>query len=370
MISTSLYVHKDHSTAMKSIAYIIPALLIFLFHPASGQEKPSDLQYSVADTLNENYTLFDREDLLSIALRFDMTKFKRTRSDTVYLKATLTYYINDKDSINKDIKVRARGEFRRNYCDFPPIMLNFRTKDSIKGEFSRINKLKLVTECKPGREELVMKEYLIYKLYNVLTENSFRVRLLRVNYINTFKQTKPEIQFGFVIEPLEMLVNRINCVEIKTTNLTQKNVKPEMMDRFAVFNYMIGNTDWSVPIQHNALILSQPGSERPDLGVIIPYDFDFSGLVGSTYASPFPGLPINSVRDRLYLGICRDEAVFAETLKKFLDKKAELYKVIEEFPYLKEKSKKEMTSYLDEFFNGINDRNTLARKLASECMRF
>ena len=355
---------------MKSILFIIPVLLIFHIHSATGQVTPSDSLYAIADTLNEKYTLFDREDLLSVALRFDITKFKRTRSDTVYLKAILTYYINDKDSINKDVKVRARGEFRRNYCDFPPIMLNFRTKDSIRGEFSSINKLKLVTECKPGREELVMKEYLIYKLFNVLTENSFRVRLLKVNYINTFKETKPEIQFGFVIEPVEMLANRINCVEIKTTNLTQKNVKPEMMDRFAVFNYMIGNTDWSVPIQHNALILSQPGSERPDLGVIIPFDFDFSGLVGSSYASPFPGLPITSVRDRLYLGICRDEDVFVKILREFLDKKPEFYKVINEFPYLKDKTKKEMISYLDQFFNGINDRNTLARKLASECMRF
>ena len=355
---------------MKLFIFISSALLIFLIRPLSGQDRPADSLYSVADTLNEKYSLFDREDLLSLTLRFDITKFKRTRSDSVYLEAILTYYINETDSINKLIKVRSRGEFRRNYCDFPPLMLNFKMKDSIKGEFSKINKLKLVTQCKPGRDELVLKEYLMYKLYNVLTDNSYRVRLLRVKYINTFKQSKPEIQFAFVIEPTDLLAKRINAVEIKTTNLTQKNFKPEMMDRFAVFNYMIGNTDWSVPAQHNALMLSQPGSERPDLGVIIPFDFDFSGLVYANYASPFPGLPIKTIRERLYLGICRDEEVFIKALKEFLDKKEEFYKVINEFPYLNEKSKKEMITYLDEFFNGINDRSTLAKKLARECMRF
>jgi hypothetical protein len=332
--------------------------------------KQADSNYSVNDTLNEKYSLFSSDEPLNISLKFDISKYKRTKSDTEYLDAILTYYVTETDSITKNIKVRSRGIFRRDYCDFPPLMLNFRKEETKEGEFASINKLKMVTECKPGREEYVLKEYLAYKLYNILTENSFRVRLLKVRYINTAKQNKSEIQFGFVIEPIEILAKRINALEVKTTNLTQKNIKPEMMDRAAIFNYMIGNTDWSVPIQHNMLLLSQPQSERPDLGIIIPFDFDFSGLVNTNYSSPFPGLRIKTVRERLYLGICRDEATYIEALKEFADKKDAFYNEINSFTYLKEKTKSEMISYLDEFFRGINEKNTIVKRLINDCIKF
>jgi hypothetical protein len=353
------------------LPYLISVFFLLLIaFPSNGQEKQADSLYSVTDTLTEQHELFGSNDPLNISLKFDISRYRWTKSDTEYLKATLTYYINDKDSITKNIKVRSRGTFRRNYCDFPPLMLNFHKKDSSKGEFANIKKLKLVTDCKPGRDDYVLKEYLAYRLYNILTENSFRVRLLRVRYVNTAKQDKSETQFAFVIEPVEMLAKRINAVEIKSKNLTQKNVKPEMMDRAAIFNYMIGNTDWSVPIQHNMLILTQPKSERPDLGVIIPYDFDFSGLVNTNYSSPFPGLKIKTVRERLYLGICRNEETYINALKEFAEKKDAFYREINNFPYLKEKTKLEMISYLEEFFKGINEKNTTAKKLIYDCLKF
>jgi len=354
---------------MKSPFFSILVLLVFLVKPALCQIDPADSSYAVADTLSENSGLFDSDELLLISLRFNTTEYKRKRSDKDYLEAILTYHISDKDSINKEIKVRSRGEFRRNYCFFPPLLLNFRMKDSIQGDFASINKIKMVTHCRPGTEENLLKEYLIYKLYNALTENSFRVRLLRVTYINTFKESKPISEYAFVIEPIDLLAKRINAVEIET-KLTQKNIKPEMMDRMAIFNYMIGNPDWSVPIQHNIQVLAQANSARPDLGVIVPYDFDITGLVNTKYAVPAEGLSIKSVRDRIYLGICRDEQVFNNALNEFSDKKEEFYEIINEFPYLKVKSKEKMIDYLEEFFRDIDKGNILARQFLRECIRF
>jgi len=349
---------------------ILAGLLLFLVSPVLCQNDTINTRNSVADTLHENSGLFDSNELLLISLKFDITQYKKKRSDKDYLDAILIYYTSDKDSTVKEIKVRSRGEFRREYCDFPPLLLNFRMKDSTTGEFYHIDKLKMVTQCKPANEEILLKEFLIYKLYNVLTENSFKVRLLRVNYINTFKKSKPVSEYAFVIEPIDLLTRRINSVKVLTTNLTQKNIKPEMMDRMAIFNYMIGNPDWSVPIQHNVLILSQPQSERPDLGIIVPFDFDFSGLVNTNYAIPFEGLRIKTVRERIYLGICREEQVFINALNEFLNKKDEFYKVINEFPYLNERSKKDMISYLDEFYRDFDKRNTIAKKLQIDCMHF
>jgi hypothetical protein len=335
-----------------------------------SQVDSTNVQYSIADTHNVSVNLFKSDDLFEISLRFDISYYKRKRSDEEYLDAILTYHKSSTDSVNKNIKVKARGIMRKIICDLPPLFLNFKMKDSIGEEFSGINKLKLVTYCKRGYQDYVLKEYLIYKLYNILTDNSLRVRLMRVNYINTSKKSKPITEFGFVIEPVKLLEKRTNSIDIESVNITQQMIKPEMMDRMAIFNYMIGNTDWSVPIRHNIIAFSQPFSERPDLAMILPYDFDYSGLVNADYAVPFPGLGIESVLERCYLGICREPEVIINALKEFTDKKEDFYKVINDFPYLKEKEKKRMIQYLDGFYNGIDKRNTVAYKMLQTCIKF
>jgi hypothetical protein len=329
-----------------------------------------DSRYAVVDTLHENFGLFGSNDLLDISLRFDISYYKKKKPDVEYLDAILTYHTSENDSINKAIKVRARGVFRRTYCDFPPLMLNFKMKDTTTGEFSRINKLKMVSYCNNANEEAVLKEYLVYKLYNILTDNSYRVRLLRVNYINTSRKSKPVRAFAFVIEPTEVLAKRLHSVEVTTTNLTQKNINPEIVDKMAIFNYMIGNTDWMVPTHHNILMLERGEADRPELRLLVPFDFDFSGLVNTNYSVPAEGLGLKTVRDRYYLGICRSEEIFLKDLKEFSDRKESLYNVIKEFPYLDEQSKDEMISYLDEFFNGLDNQNSLVNKLLEECQKF
>lgn len=355
---------------MKPIFYILIVIQVCTTGQVFCQNDTINTQSPVVYTLPDNSELFTSDELLRISLEFDISQYKKKRSDTEYLDAILTYYSGDNDSTVKEIKVRSRGVYRREYCDFPPLMLNFRKKDSTRGEFYHIDKLKMVTQCKPANEQYLLKEFLIYKLYNVLTDYSYRVRLLRVNYINTAKRSKPVSEYAFVIEPSDLLVRRLNSVEIMSANITQKNIKPEMMDRMAIFNYMIGNPDWSVPIQHNVLIITQPASERPDLGITIPFDFDFSGLVNTSYAIPFEGLRILTVRERIYLGICREEQAFINSLVEFSEKKEEFYKVINEFPYLNQRLKKEMISYLDEFYTDFDKRNSLAKKLLFDCLSF
>ena len=283
---------------MKKIIWILVFLSGILVKPAFSQIRNADTTYAVRDTQNVNIKLFESDEIIEISLKFDLTNYRRSRSDKEYFDAVLNYYTSSKDSITKNIKVRARGIVRREICDFPPLMLNLKMKDSVGGEFAGIDKLKLVPVCKAGFEDYVLREYLVYKLYNVLTDISFRVRLLRIKYINTFKNSKPLVQYGFVLEPIKLFEKRTRSNELKTPKVTQRSIKPEIMDRFAIFNYMIGNTDWSVPIGHNALIFSQAFSSRPDLGIIVPFDFDYSGFVNANYAVPFESLPINSVRDR------------------------------------------------------------------------
>ena len=83
---------------------------------------------------------------------------------------------------------------------------------------------------------------------------------------------------------------------------------------------MIGNTDWTVPVFHNnVLIISQGNLQGLGSGIAVPYDFDYSGLVDANYAVPSDQLNLPSVLDRRYLGICRSEETFISDLKEFAD---------------------------------------------------
>jgi hypothetical protein len=355
---------------MRKLIYIPTILAFFLCRPSFSQNDTVDSPLTIIDTLQQDFGLFTNNEILNLSLRFDLTNYLRKKSKEQYLKAILTYHINDKDSINKEIKIKSRGEFRNGYCSFPPIRMNFKKSEFQKEGLGKIEKIKMVTHCQSGNEDNLFKEYLIYKLYNVLTDNSFRVRLVKVEYIDTNKKRKPINTYAFLIEPIEMLAERTNSVPVNSTNLTQKNILPEMMDRVAIFNYMIGNTDWSVPNQHNCKVLTGLSLDRPDLGMIIPYDFDYSGLVNAAYAVPYEGLNLSSVRERLYIGICRSEDTFINALREFTDKKDEFYKVINEFPLLNEKTKKNMVQYLDSFYSGFDNRNSIVLDILGGCKNF
>ncbi len=355
---------------MKKSILLQIAMAFLLILPALSQSDTIVNPLDVVDTLDQNFDLFGKDDILDLSLRFDLTHYKRKKPKEEYMKAILTYHISETDSINKEIRLKSRGEFRNGYCDLPPIKLNFSKTDFQKKDLKKIDKLKMVTHCKYGHEEYLLKEYLIYKLYNVLTDNSFRARLVRVEYINTFKQTKPIKSFAFFIEPLEILGERIKAVPIDAVNLNQKHIIPEMMDRMAIFFYMIGNTDWSVPNQHNCKVLTPMVFEGISLGMIVPYDFDYSGLVNAEYAVPPEGLGIESVLQRRYLGICRSEDAYINALREFSDKKDQFYKVINEFTLLSEKERKKMTGYLDSFYAGFDKRNSIVFNLLNECKSY
>jgi hypothetical protein len=342
--------------------------LIILLIPVTQVTLSQVASKAVIDTTITTSALFDSEDLLNITLKFDISEYRRKKSDVDYLDGELLYVL-DGDTIKEKIKLRSRGIFRRNYCELPPIMLNFKKKDSEKGLFNHINKLKMVTQCPHGNTEYILREYLAYKLYNVLTPNSFRVRLARVTYINTARKDKSVTEYAFFIEPEELLAVRMNSVAINQ-NVTQKQVRPEMMDRMAIFNYMIGNTDWSVPISHNIQLFTEKKPISKDLAIIVPYDFDFSGFVNTDYSAPFPGLKITSVRQRLYLGICRDKETFLKEFNEYLEKKSELMNVINEFQYVGDKPKKDMTGYIEGFFRELSKPDNLIRTILGQCINF
>jgi hypothetical protein len=349
---------------------VIQILFFISISSVYSQNDSISNPYAAADTLKNDFGLFTNDEIFELSLRFDINEYKKTKSEDKYLDAILTYHINSNDSINKEIKLKSRGVSRREICQFPPLSLNFKKTDFIKDDLSKIEKVKLVTHCERGNEEYLFREYLVYKLYNILTENSFKVRLVKINYINTYKESKPISTYAFFIEPIEFLAERTNSREVELTNLSQTNILPEVMDRVAIFNYMVGNTDWSIAGQHNCKILAQINSQRPELGILVPYDFDYTGLVNSRYAVPYEPLGLKTVRERYYLGMCRSDDVFQNALKEFSDKKEECYKTINEFPLLSEKSKKDMIDFLGSFFQGLEKQRFVLSDMKRTCKNF
>ena len=352
---------------MKKLVLIQIFLAFFSGVAVYGQAIEADSLQAVTDTLNQDFGLFTRDEILHLALRFDLKEYTRKKPKEEYMNAILTYYINAKDSINRNVRLRSRGVFRNGYCSFPPVLLNFKKADFEKPDIKKIGKIKLVTHCQSGNEEYVFKEYLIYKLFNVLTDTSFRVRLAEIDYISTSGKQKVIRSYGFFIEPLDLLAERIGAAPVETPALRQDNIIPRMMDRVAIFNYMIGNTDWSVTGQHNCKVLSGLSFGTPGLGIIVPYDFDYAGLINTHYAAPAEGLSIENVTQRYYQGLCREEEVYANALKEFAGKKEEFYKVIREFSLLSEKDRQRMTDYLEGFFSNLEDEGTLPGIFENQC---
>jgi hypothetical protein len=355
---------------MKKLILIQLILTGFIIMPVLGQTDTIVSKLDVVDTLGQDFGLFTNDEILNLSLRFDITTYKRKKPKEEYMPALLTYHINDKDSVNKEIRLMSRGEMRNGYCDFPPIRLNFKKAGFEQSDLKQIGKIKMVTHCQYGNEQYLFKEYLIYKLFNVMTDISFKVRLIKIEYINTTKKSKPINTYAFFIEPMELLTARTNSVEVTSTNLTQKHITPETMDRLAIFNYMIGNTDWSVPNQHNCKIVSKLEVNNSGLGIVIPYDFDYSGLVNADYAVPYEKLGLSSVRERRYVGICRTEDAFINALREFKEKKDEFYKIINEFPLLDKRNRAEMIGYLDSFYRRFDNKNSVVFDILNGCSNF
>jgi hypothetical protein len=346
----------------------------FLIQPLAGITRDQSAGKQNDDSLKHKLNIFGSEELMEVSLQFDLARFQKKSDKAGSLDGRLIFNPGQPDSLSRKVSIKARGEYRYNTCSFPPIQLNFKKPVYAVGDTGKIKKIKLVTHCSPGNpsDDYVLREYLVYKLYSIFTDTSFRVRLLRITYLDEAKKKKPFTQYGFLIEPLDILASRTNCVIVKAEGLTQRNIMPPAMDRIAIFNYMIANWDWSVPGQHNLAIVKSRIISLAALGIGIPYDFDLCGVVNADYGTPAPEMGLKSSRDRKFYGICRDRETFEKELKYFNGKKEELYSVVNDFPLLNQRSKKDITIFLDQFFNQFEkqrDTELLIENFLQNCKK-
>lgn len=198
-------------------------------------------------------------------------------------------------------------------------------------------------------------------MYNLLSPKSFRVRLIKMNYEDTKGKKKQMSQFAFFIEDIKAMAKRNHCKEYTKTKLTTEQTNREQMTMVAVFQYMIGNTDWAVPVLHN-IRLMYPKNDSTVAPYAVPYDFDFAGLVNADYAIPSPDLPeIETVRQRLYRGFPRSMGELQAVFAVYNEQKDKIYDLINKFDLLTQSNRKDMIGYLDDFYKTINNPNEIQK---------
>ena len=222
-------------------------------------------------------------------------------------------------------------------------------------------KLKLVTHCQG--DQYVIREWLVYKIYNLLTEKSFRARLVKVDYIDSAAKLKVDSHYGILLEDENQMAARNGAVILKR-QLVPQAMNHEEYVRMTVFEYLIGNTDWSIPYLHNIKVISPDSTKQP---YTVPYDFDHAGIVNAPYALPAEQLGINSVRVRMYRGYCMPYTDFDETVNFFNGLKEKIYQVYTGCSLLSPKSIKEATNYLDEFYAVLNNKKSRLKEFGLPC---
>jgi hypothetical protein len=327
---------------MKTICISLFFYLASTSLPVQGQSAIDSIQFFIGNNPIDATLSTNIGNLLSKNIKDD------------YQKANFSCTLSDGSVLSKEIRIKLRGNVRLNMCYMPPINLLFRNPTSPK--LYSLNTLKLVNSCKDNinYEQFLLKEYLAYKMYNLLTEKSFRVRLLRLTFEDSEHKKKSYERYAFLLEDIDDLAKRNKCKELDSKEILTEATDRDQMTMVAMFQYMIGNTDWSVPKSHNIklIIHKKDSTARP---YPIPYDFDYSGLVNADYAVPSPQLNLESVTQRLYRGFPRTMPELQAVIKVFNDQKENIYALVKNFEPLDKANKKEMVYYLDNFYEIINN---------------
>lgn len=250
------------------------------------------------------------------------------------------------------VKVKPRGVYRKQMCEFPPIKIRFPEEVMEKKELSGKSSLKLVSHCglDSTYEQLVLKEHLVFQLYNVLTDSSFNTQLAKIEYIDSKGALPKYERFGFLIEHADELAERMNGRILGEEFGVPNHIHKPQYKLFTLFQFMVGNTDWALKNRHNVKLV-EPLEGKPKIPIPVPYDFDFCGLVNAPYAVPHHSIPVADVRERFFQWKGKGNEDFSAEAAVFLSKKDELLAVVEKCEYLNEPTRSECLAYLDEFFS-------------------
>ncbi|MDJ0812374.1 MAG: hypothetical protein QNJ23_01485 [Woeseiaceae bacterium] len=317
--------------------------------------------------------LFQDTAILAVTITGPLKTLVKERPKEDYLDGFLEYTEADGRSVKLDLEIRARGHFRHANCDYPPVLLNLKRKQTPGTLFENQNKLKLVVQCDRSSqfEQAVLREYLAYRILNAVTDKSFRVRPLSITYVDTEKPDGREPRYAFLIEHKKRLGERFGVQDLAIERTAVSALDGAQLNLTSIFGFLIGNTDFS-PVAgapgrdccHNYVLFGEDGIPQ----WAVPYDFDMSGLVDAPYATPNERFNLRTVRQRLYRGRCVNNEHVEASLQTFRDNRDAIYALVDEHEGLKPYLRKKVTKYIDDFYELINDPRDVERRILDECI--
>ena len=294
-------------------------------------------------------------------------KDRKPDSETRF-PATVAVLGEDGQTRSIPVQLRTRGHARLvQNCGFVPLRLEFPAEGTMGTPFEGQGALKLGTHCQGAREyeQYALREYLAYRIFNLFTPRSFRVRLARATYVDARSGKTVVERYAMFLEAERDLARRHDARIADRPRTLFRHVDRPALLSMMLFEYMIGNTDFSIYVRHNVRLLQdQAGMVHP-----VPYDFDYAGLVNAPYALPARGLSLKTVLERAYLGPCLTMEEVEPVVATFLARKADVLGLVESVEGLDPGSRKEVKGYLLEFYSLIARPRDAKRLLMEACSR-
>lgn len=324
----------------RALGWSFLTLPVFFAMPLSGQSAGPSV-----------FDLLQREAVVPrVVLELDIEAMLARRNSDEEIPAVFSFPDEEGVQQSWDLDVNVRGNFRRMKCDFPPLKLNFSKAQLEDRNLSNHNNLKLVTHCLDDwrGEEYLLREYVIYQMYRRLTDTSYRAQLVEIEYRNTGKGGSLT-RLGFLLEDEKELADRLDselCEDCYA--VPQERFREDLLAVHDLFQYLIGNADWSAKLLKNLKLL------KPDQGgpfALVPYDFDYSGLVNPDYAPQPTHLGIRSLRERVYLGFPHPAPQLQRAYEQLLHLQPAFYALIKACPGLKKAVRREMQKYVESFYD-------------------
>ena len=312
--------------------------------------------------------LFATQEPLALTLVADLGRLRRDKEDKApWRPVTIEYPGADGRAVSVPAKARTRGIWRLKNCSFPPLRLNFAGATARGTVFERLDKPKMVNYCRDtrGYDQYVLQELQLYRAFALLTPMSHLTRLARVTYVDAATRKPHTTRHAILLEEPEALARRVGGRVIDIKGAGARDLDQYHAALVGVFQYFIGNSDWSTASLHNAELVSDASLSI----FLVPYDFDFAGAVDAPYATPDPKLPIKRVRERIYRGHCAPPEDYARVFALFNEKKDAIYALYrDEIGRLIEpRTVRETLAYFDEFYATINTPNRARHNVIAAC---
>jgi hypothetical protein len=313
--------------------------------------------------------LFDDDSVLEVSLAGPFGVLFEDKEANAYRPFTLVV-----QGQRHEISVRVRGHSRRRVCEFPPLKLDFSPEGPEATVFEGQGKLKLVTHCRnhDRGEQDMLEEYLAYRIFGALSGDSFKVRLLRLSYRDSERRLPDDAspRYGFLIEPSETLAARLGVAAVALPGVPVNRHNLEQAALVYLFQYLIGNTDWSLvraereeDCCHNIELFERDGQV-----FFVPYDFDLAGIVNARYAFPDRSLSIRRVTQRLYRGYCTDRDILRRAILAVNEQRTAILSLLGSTPGLQPGSVKTAAKYLEAYFERAGEVDRLLDEFERRCL--